>query len=335
VLVRNIQYLLAGNKRVIVMVLLRRIAALPLLLTASHCFPIIQQQQKSQQFQHSRLYATNNLRVPLSCDEMVRQCAAAMYEAATNRGQTRQIVRVLLPRDPTADDFGKYAESDATTTQDSVLVPPDESWQGGIMMLYRAVLPTAQSIMRRYLQKITTSSITERIMEDRSVDESGVDGVSKLTAGNVLTCWLQPTQETAQDYILQSSPSNVEGIQVILNPQWRQVDDALDTASKGDGMFAALASFLGGKGETLKNLAQDGYVPVYSLEGYVCRGSNVRLLQVLDSDWAVFCERDDGDSFLSIGSCPNRPTYQQVEEMLDNSSIGYKYARDMGFETKL
>jgi hypothetical protein len=121
-----------------------------------------------------------------------------------------------------------------------------------------------------------------------------------------------------------------------MNPQWRMVDDALDTASKGEpGFFSAMASFLGGKGGTLRELADTGFTPVYSLEGYVCRGSNVRLLQVLDSDWAVFCERDDGESYVSVGSQASRPNYQEVEAMLNDSDIGFKYARDMGLSKKL
>ena len=96
-----------------------------------------------------------------------------------------------------------------------------------------------------------------------------------------------------------------------------------------------MANFLGGKGGALKRLKDAGFGAVYTLEGYVCRGSNVRLLQVLDSEWNVFCERDNGESFVRVGSKENRPTYADVEEMLQDSSIGFKYARDIGLEPKL
>jgi hypothetical protein len=270
--------------------------------------------------------------VPNTWDEMVRQAATAMKQAEA-AGQKRQIVRLLLPRDPNAGDFGKAVEAGVKDNMDAaVLVPPDESWQGGIMQLYRVAAPTCEAILRQYSAKDV--GLPPRVTEDRSVDESGVDGVGLLQTDSV-TCWLQPTQENVEAICARTN-DNADDMVVVMNPQWRMVDDALDTASKGEpGFFSAMASFLGGKGGTLRELSDTGFQPVYSLEGYVCRGSNVRLLQVLDSDWAVFCERDDGESYVSVGSATARPNYQQVEEMLNDSDIGFKYARDMGFSKKL
>ncbi|KAL7570932.1 hypothetical protein ACA910_002565 [Epithemia clementina (nom. ined.)] len=217
-----------------------------------------------------------NPSVPLSWDEMIRQAASAMKEAAS-LGQKRQIVRILLPRDSASGDFGIYLESnaaaDSSTLRDRAslsLVPPDESWQGGIMQLYRAAAPTARQI----LQKLTMDKqggVPPRIVEDRSVDESGVDGVSFFqTDDGQVSCWLQPLQENV-DAILEGVEKDAgmaNKITVLINPQWRLVDDALDTASRTDGFLGGLASFLGGKGGALKRLQQDaGFVPVYTLEG--------------------------------------------------------------------
>jgi hypothetical protein len=67
---------------------------------------------------------------------MVRGAATAMKQANT-AGQKRQIVRLLLPRDANANDFGKAIEQGVKDNmQAAVLVPPDESWQGSIMQLY-------------------------------------------------------------------------------------------------------------------------------------------------------------------------------------------------------
>lgn len=201
------------------------------------------------------------------------------------------------------------------------------------MQLYRAAKPTTEAILRKLAAD--GSGFPSRVKEDRSVDESGVDGIGRFETedGNVL-CWLQPTQEIV-DQIVATAKKDGDGVQILLNPQWRTVDDALDTYSQGEGFLSGLASFLGGKGDALKSLAQAGFKPVYSFEGYVCRGSNIRLLQVQDSDWAVFCERDDQESFVSIGTLSTRPTYQQVDEMLQKADIGYKYARDIGLSPKL
>ena len=277
--------------------------------------------------------------VPLSLDEMIRQAVSAMKDAA-NAGTKRQIVRILLPRDAANADFGKFMESESSeagNVNDVVLVPPDESWQGGIMQLYRSAAPTAQDMVQRL--SVSEAGLTvERVTEDRSVDESGVDGVGWLHTSQV-SCYVQPTQELVNDVILQESElannDKKNLTTILLNPQWRQVDDALDTASAGTGFLSGLANFLGGKGGTLQRLKESGFTPVYSLEGYVCRGSNVRLLQVLDSQWNVFCERDDLESYVRVGSSSQRPTYQEVEAMLQDSDIGYKYARDIGMEPKL
>jgi hypothetical protein len=184
-----------------------------------------------------------------------------------------------------------------------------------------------------------------RISEDRSVDESGVDGVGLFTmSDNSIQCYVQPTQEIIDDVVTSSISPSASPLVALLNPQWRQVDDALDTASKGEGFLSGLASMLGGKGGTLKRIRDAGFVPVYTLEGYVCRGANVRLLSVYENGaspstsslpWSVFCERDNGESFVPVGTSLVRPTYQDVERMLTEADIGYKYARDMGMQPKL
>jgi len=268
--------------------------------------------------------------VPLTLDEMVRQASSAVKEAA-DQGMTRQIVRVLLPRDATYGDFGKALESSSEI--DTSLVPPDESWQGGIMQLYRAAAPTGQAIV----QRVTSSAgLPPRITEDRSVDESGVDGVGLLqTDDRSVTTWVQPTQENVDGIEETAEKAADDQIVILLNPQWRQVDDALDSASKGEGFLSNFASFLGGKGGTLKRMQEAGFKPVYSLEGYVCRGANVRILQVLDSEWSIFCERDDAESFIPVGTTPDRPTYQEVDELLQKADIGFKFSRDIGMEPKL
>ena len=75
--------------------------------------------------------------VPITYAEMVREAARSMKEAASN-GETRQIIRLLLPRDKTSGDLGKYMEASSMEEipmEDLALAPPDESWQGGIMQL--------------------------------------------------------------------------------------------------------------------------------------------------------------------------------------------------------
>ena len=117
--------------------------------------------------------------------------------------------------------------------------------------------------------------------------------------------------------------------------KWREVDDALDSASRGETPFAKLASFLGGKGGSLKRLDTLGYETTFVLEGYVCRGGNVRLMKRFDTEWAVFAENDKGDNYIQVGTAPTRPSYQDVDQMLQDNNISFKYARDIGLAPKL
>jgi hypothetical protein len=173
------------------------------------------------------------------------------------------------------------------------------------------------------------------------VDESGVDGVGLLVAESSFPqddvfCFIQPLQETLESIELVSKQADKDGRLVILmNPQWKTIDDALDTASMKGGFLGGLASFLGGKGGSLKRLQDINFEPVFTLEGYICKGGNVRLVKRFDSDWAIFAENDDATAFLKLGTSKSRPTYQDVDQMMDDMGITSKYARDIGFSPRL
>jgi hypothetical protein len=213
---------------------------------------------------------TNTLRVPVSFDEMIRATSSAMTDAY-EQGVTRQMIRLLMPRDPASQDLGIMFEDDADfSTTDLLLYPTDESWQGGIMQLYRAAAPTCQAILRKFAKN--EGGIPPRMVEDRSIDDSGVDGIGLWMSQNPspaddVSCFVQPTQETI-DSIERISAQAGKRLVCILNPQWRNVDDALDAASKEAGFLGSLATFLGGKGNALKRLDDLGYQNVFTVEGY-------------------------------------------------------------------
>lgn len=278
------------------------------------------------------------LDVPLTYNDMVRDASTAMEEAKA-QGINRQIIRVLLPRDPNSGNLGQYFEDEVTEmdTQGLLLAPPDESWQGGIMQLYRAASPTAKNILRKIGGDV--GGVPPKVVEDRSVDESGVDGVGLwMTQSNDpsedISCFVQPLQETV-DAIETISGQAGERLVVLMNPQWRDVDDALDSASREEGIFGSLASFLGGKGTSLKRLENAGFEATYSIEGYVCKGGNVRLIKRFDSDWIVFAENDSETDFIRLGEMKTRPSYQDVDQMLNEKGVSLKYARDIGLAPKL
>ena len=90
--------------------------------------------------------------VPLSFDEMVKQISSTM-EDASKVGKKRQIIRMLLPRAAGNENLGVFYETDVVDPDpdlfvDTILVPPDETWQGGIMQLYRSASLACQEILR-------------------------------------------------------------------------------------------------------------------------------------------------------------------------------------------
>ncbi|GMH82633.1 hypothetical protein TL16_g09324 [Triparma laevis f. inornata] len=84
-----------------------------------------------------------------------------------------------------------------------------------------------------------------RVTEDRSVDESGVDGVGLFVTECTdpkedATAFCQPTQEAIGS--IESITSQAKDrLVMLMNPQWRDVDDALDTFSKDDSFFGKLS----------------------------------------------------------------------------------------------
>jgi hypothetical protein len=330
--------------------------------------------KEEQEVSKTKININDTLQIPLSYNEMILQSSQAMTDALA-AGKTRQIVRILLPRDASSDNIGVYYEAEAQTSsklnaaETTKLVPTDESWQGGIMQLYRAAAPTTKDIMRQLSPTMRETGVPPKIVEDRSIDESGVDGLGLLytqigsSSGTLveekkedkgfgffgesftlpklsqsdMCVFVQPSQEII-DSIETLSTQNAASsppLIALLNPQWRNVDDALDSASKNDNVFGAFASFLGGKGNSLRRLDSLGYQNTYTLEGYVCKGGNIRLLKRFDSDWIVFAENDTGDKWVRVGQAVARPTYQDVEKMLNDKGVGYKYARDLGLAPKL
>ncbi len=221
----------------------------------------------------------NDLVMPFTFNDMIKEASSAISDASA-QGINRQIIRILLPRDPESGNLGQYFEDDveveSKNTQNLLLAPPDESWQGGIMQLYRAAMPTCKEILRRIGGEV--AGVPPKIVEDRGIDESGVDGVGLLMSQqndpkDDVSCFVQPLQETV-GAIESISAQAGDRLCIIMNPQWRNVDDALDSASKEDGLFGSLASFLGGKGSSLKRLQEANYKEVFTIEGYVCKVSH-------------------------------------------------------------
>ena len=107
------------------------------------------------------------------------------------------------------------------------------------MQLYRACAPVCEQILRGVTSN--AGGLPPRVTEDRSIDESGVDGVGLFITEcsdpkEDATCFCQPTQEVIGP--IESITSQAKDrLIMLMNPQWRDVDDALDTFSKDNDSF--------------------------------------------------------------------------------------------------
>lgn len=62
---------------------------------------------------------------------------------------------------------------------DNKLYPDDESWEGGIMQLYKACSPVVKDLVKKVSGDV--GGVPPQIKEQR-LDESGVDGESVIMA---------------------------------------------------------------------------------------------------------------------------------------------------------
>lgn len=239
--------------------------------------------------------------------EMIRQAIKAV-DAARSDGVSRFTLRLFLERE-------------------GELTPADESWEGGIMQLFRAASPLARDLLRALSSDI--AGVVPALTEQR-LDKSGVDGESVWMAQSSrpqddAVCFVQPSTEVIKqvsDIAANAGPRPV----LLMNPQWKERDDPLDALSRKGGLLGSLGSFLGGKAATEATLENLGFVDVYTLAQYRCRGSIIYLQLAYPNGWQAFYREgveDDDWKPLIVGSS-SRPTYQEVEEALKDAGVPFR-----------
>lgn len=256
--------------------------------------------------------------LPLSLTDMKVTAVDAIKRAYAD-GLTRQRVRILLssPRVP------------------NQLVPPDETWEGGIMQLYYACSPVVRSIVRQ----LSLSSDASAVLTEQRLDESGVDGESLWTsecasARDDVSAFVQPSSEQLRN-IKAVCSSAQERLVLMVNPQYRDSDDTLDyIASNGGGVFAAMANFLGGKASFVSELDDLGFTSTFILEQYVIRGSELKYFLAYPYDWKIYITGDQGESIF-LGESKTRPNYNKVDDLLQANKVAVKAARDLNQAPKL
>lgn len=242
---------------------------------------------------------------------MLDQAAKAILRARES-GSNRFTLRLFLPKN---DD-------------DSNLYPPDESWEGGIMQLYAACTPMVRDVLRRISSEI--AGVPPSLKEQR-IDPSGVDGEA---------VWFAQSTEPKNDAvgIVQPTPERMPTIRelnencgptrplLMVNPQWKERDDPFDALSRKGGFLGALGSVLGGKVAMEEELVTMGFVDVYTLAEYVCRGSRICLHLSYPYGWTASYRNPDTDGWVSLlNGAERRPTYQEIEQALKDNDVPFRF----------
>jgi len=251
--------------------------------------------------------STPEVKPPANRAQMLAQASAAVRRAR-EAGLNRVTLRLFLPRD-------------------GELVPPDESWQGGVMQLFAVASPLVRDLLRALSVEI--AGVPPALTEQR-LDESGVDGESVWMAQSSqpeddAVGFVQPSAEVIKTVTSISETAGTRPV-LLVNPQWKERDDPLDALSRKGGFLGTVGSFLGGKAATEAELARLGFVDVYSLAEYRCRGSLIRLQLVYPYGWTAFYREgvtDEEWKPLIVG-VSERPSYQDVEAALKENNVPFR-----------
>lgn len=244
---------------------------------------------------------------PRDPEEMVRQAIAAVKRAASD-GKTKTIVRLLIPRE-------------------NQLVAPDESFEGGIMQLYGRVAPMARDIVRGVVGDI--GGVAPKMQEQR-LDESGVDGESVwfaegATPKDDVIALVQPSQERRKDILNFADQAKMRPM-ILVNPQWKDIDDPLDFLSKQEGIIGSIGNFLGGKGGLVAELEERGFIDVFRFDEFQCRGSRICLSLAYPNGWTMFYFDNVKGTFVPLATnLPTRPTYDEVGQLLIDNNVPFKF----------
>lgn len=83
---------------------------------------------------------------------------------------------------------------------------------------------------------------------------------------------------------------------------------------------------MGGKAALEAELESAGFVDVYTLAEYVCRGSRICLQLSYPYGWTMSYRNPDTDGWIALVSgAPARPTYQDVEAALIEADVPFRF----------
>jgi hypothetical protein len=196
------------------------------------------------------------------------------------------------------------------------------------VQLYYACTPLVRDLLRRI--STAEAGVPPSLTEQR-LDASGVDGeavwfAQSQSAKDDAVGLVQPSAEqmgTIRQLNQQCGPSRPL---LMVNPQWKERDDPFDALSKKGGLLGALGNALGGKEKMETELAEIGFIDVYTLAEYVCRGSRICLHLSYPYGWTASYRNPETDGWVPLlKGAPQRPTYQEIEKALVDAEVPFRF----------
>ena len=270
------------------------------------------------------------LRAPLASAAPAARAEAAPKCPLTNEGQ------LLAARDAivrAAEDGVSRQQVRTLLLRDGELIPPDETWQGGIMQLYKVCAPLARDILRAVGAARSPDGARPAVREQR-IDASGVDGEALMVAEAAdarfdASAFVQPSLENQKEI---EAVAAAAGPRLVLtvNPQFRDTEDTLDFIASKAGFLGQLGGFLGGKADFTKRMKDLGFRETFSLQEFVVKGTQVRIYLAYPYRWQIYAPSDANDEpAVKLGECDARPDYNVIAKVLTANAIEPKLYRDL------
>ena len=249
-------------------------------------------------------------KLPNNPEAVARQASTSIQRAFLEAGIHRQTVRLPLSE-------SMYAGKEESFVADRAI-----GWQGDPQETYRFLSPMAESVLRQIsLNDDKSSGLTPKIQEQTLLDFDGSALLNSQSPMGALYDSLALVQPNTDNYYMElieklenefsDTPGKAKRLFLLINPAWKD-----DPSSWG--IFQS---------KKAKEKILDRYETTFALDQFIVKGNKISLYKSYPYDWAVYWTQlqpsgaKQGDASRNsptlLGSMPKRPTYLEVEKMLD------------------
>ncbi|CAJ1968946.1 unnamed protein product [Cylindrotheca closterium] len=252
-------------------------------------------------------------KLPENPEDVARQASASIQRAVLDGGIHRQTIRLPLSE-------SMYARKEESFVADRAI-----GWQGGPQETYRFVSPMTESVLRQIsLNDDKNSGLTPKIQRQILLDFDGSALLNAQSPMGALYDSLALVQPNTDNYYMEliekvenefsDTPGKAKRLFLLINPAWKD-----DPSSWG--IFQS---------KKAKDKILDRYETTFALDQFIVKGNKISLFKSYPFDWTAYWTqlrpsgtRESDDSSIEgatlLGSMPKRPTYLEVENMLDSA----------------